>query len=45
MIHVILLVVAIVCFLLVAAGVNGGRINLTGVGLAAFASAALAGGA
>jgi len=40
----ILLIVAVVCFLLVAFGVALGNIGLLGVGLAAFAGAFLFGG-
>jgi hypothetical protein len=35
----ILLIVAVVCFLLVAFGVTLGEVNLGGLGLAAFAAA------
>lgn len=40
----ILLIVAVVCFLLVAFGVSLGTVNLIGIGLAAFAAAFLFGG-
>jgi len=40
----ILLIVAVVCFLLVAFGVSLGTVNLLGIGFAAFAAAFLFGG-
>ena len=40
----ILLIVAVVCFLLIAFGVELGTVNLLGIGLAAFAAAFLFGG-
>lgn len=41
MIDIILLVVALICFIAVAAGVSLGRVNLLGVGLACWVATAL----
>ncbi len=43
-VSVVLLVIAFICFILAAAGIGGGRINLIALGLAIWVLSLLVGG-